>query len=88
MAEQGNADAQYLLWDAYYRVEGLARDLVEAARWWRMAADQENMAGNVVGCATAKLHAIKTAQLTGDLPRKVNFAVNAAAARALLDANG
>lgn len=47
-----------------------------------------DMTGNVVGVATSKLDAIKTAQLTGDLPQNVNFAINAAAIRAFLDANG
>jgi S1-C subfamily serine protease len=47
-----------------------------------------DMAGNVVGIVTAKLDAIKTAQLTGDLPQNVNFAINAAVVRAFLDANG
>lgn len=47
-----------------------------------------DMAGNVVGVATAKLNAIKTAQLTGDLPQNVNFAINAAVIKAFLDANG
>ena len=47
-----------------------------------------DMAGNVVGIVTAKLNAIKTAQLTGDLPQNVNFSINAAVVRAFLDANG
>jgi uncharacterized protein len=47
-----------------------------------------DLAGNVVGIATAKLNAIKTAQRTGDLPQNVNFAINAAVVKAFLDANG
>lgn len=46
-----------------------------------------DMTGNVVGVATSKLNAIKTARLTGDIPQNVNFAINAAAIRAFLDAN-
>jgi uncharacterized protein len=45
-------------------------------------------AGNVVVIVLAKLDAIKTAQLTGDLPQNVNFAINAAVARLFLDTNG
>jgi uncharacterized protein len=42
----------------------------------------------VTRCRRAKLNAIKTAQLTGDLPQNVNLAINAAVVRAFLDANG
>ena len=40
LAEQGNAVAQNLLATMYTRGQGVARDLVEAARWYRKAADQ------------------------------------------------
>ncbi len=45
-----------------------------------------DLAGNVVGVVVAKLDAIKVANLTGDIPQNVNFAVSAWAARAFLDA--
>jgi uncharacterized protein len=45
-------------------------------------------AGNVVGMITAKLDAIRTAELGGDLPQNLNFALNAAAIRTFLDAIG
>lgn len=47
-----------------------------------------DMAGNLVGIVTARLDAIKIAELTGGLPQNVNFAINAAAVKAFLDANG
>ncbi len=47
-----------------------------------------DMTGNVVGIVIAKLDAIKTAQLTGDLPQNVNFAINAAVVKLFLDTNG
>ncbi len=45
-----------------------------------------DLAGNVVGVVVAKLDAIKVANLTGDIPQNVNFAVSAWSARAFLDA--
>ena len=45
-------------------------------------------AGNVVGIITAKLDDVRTAEMGGDLPQNLNFAINAAAIRAFLDANG
>ena len=39
-AEQGNANAQNNLGEAYYNGEGVAKDTKEAVRWFRMAADQ------------------------------------------------
>jgi S1-C subfamily serine protease len=43
--------------------------------------------GNVVGVVTAKLDAIKTVQITGDLPQNVNFALKASIVAGFLDAN-
>ena len=45
-----------------------------------------DLAGNVVGVVVAKLDAVKIANLTGDIPQNVNFAVSAWTARAFLDA--
>ena len=39
-AEQGDAEAQKKLGDAYLRGDGVPRDLDGAARWYRLAADQ------------------------------------------------
>jgi TPR repeat protein len=44
-------------------------------------------AGNVVGMITAKLDAIRSAELRGDLPQNLNFAVSAATIKTFLDAN-
>ena len=41
--------------------------------------------GNVVGVAASKLNAIAAAELTGDLPQNVNFAIKAALVRSFLD---
>lgn len=40
LATLGNPDAQYRLGVACARGEGVARDLAEAAKWYRLAADQ------------------------------------------------
>jgi hypothetical protein len=42
----------------------------------------------VIGVIVGKLNALKLAQVTGTIPKNVNFAVNAELARALLDKNG
>ena len=39
-AEQGDTEAQYNLGLCYYKGEGVAKDVVEAAKWYREAADQ------------------------------------------------
>ena len=39
-AERGDAEAQYDLALAYYKGEGVAKDLEEAVKWFRKAADQ------------------------------------------------
>ena len=44
--------------------------------------------GHVIGVVVAKLDAVKVAQLTGDVPQNVNFAVNLAEVRAFLDDAG
>ncbi len=44
--------------------------------------------GAVMGVVSSKLDVLKTAELTGDLPQNVNFAIRAATFRAFLDANG
>jgi len=41
-AEQGDADAQYQLGDAYYYGTGVKRDYVEAITWYWQAANQEH----------------------------------------------
>ena len=42
-------------------------------------------AGNVIGVAASKLNAIAAAELTGDLPQNVNFAIKAGLVRSFLD---
>jgi len=44
--------------------------------------------GQVIGVVFAKLDALRVAQMTGDLPQNVNFAVRLAPLKRLLDANG
>ena len=44
--------------------------------------------GNVVGVIVAKLDALQVAELTGDIPQNVNFAIKADLARTFLAANG
>ena len=46
-----------------------------------------DLAANIVGVVVGKLDAIKVANLTGDIPQNVNFAVSAWAARAFLDSH-
>lgn len=40
MAEQGNAEAQYNLGICYHEGEGVAKDVFEAVKWFRKAAEQ------------------------------------------------
>ncbi len=56
-AEQGNADAQYILGVMYERGDGVPRDYVEAVRLYRLAAEQ--------GHANAQT-ALGTMYFTGD----------------------
>src|SRR5690606_25701803 len=44
--------------------------------------------GLVVGVVVAKLDALHVAQMTGDIPQNINFAVKLGPLKALLDANG
>jgi len=44
--------------------------------------------GQVIGVVFAKLNALRVAQLTGDLPQNVNFAVRLAPLKQLLDRHG
>ena len=44
--------------------------------------------GLVVGVVVAKLNALRIAQMTGDIPQNINFAVKLAPLKELLDANG
>jgi S1-C subfamily serine protease len=44
--------------------------------------------GHVIGVVVAKLDAVKVAEITGDVPQNVNFAVNWAEVRAFLDDAG
>jgi len=46
------------------------------------------MSGNVVGVVTAKIDAIKVAELIGDIPQNVNFAIKASVVRTFLDSHG
>ena len=39
-AEQGDADAQYNLGNAYKRGEGVEQNMEEAVKWWRLAAEK------------------------------------------------
>ena len=45
-------------------------------------------AGNVIGVVVSKLDAVRTAELTGDIPQNVNFAVKGALVRGFLDIHG
>ena len=45
-----------------------------------------DLSGNVVGVVVAKLDAIKVANITGDIPQNVNFAISEWTTRAILDA--
>ena len=44
-----------------------------------------DMSGNVIGMVTSKIDAIKVAELIGDIPQNVNFAIKASVVRAFLD---
>ena len=46
-AEQGDAVAQAAVGDSYLGGEGVAPDAAEAARWYRLAAEQGDPAGLV-----------------------------------------
>ena len=40
LAEEGNPEASYQLGILYYRGEGVVQDYAEAAKWFRLAAEQ------------------------------------------------
>ena len=42
LAEEGNSLAQYTLGKAYYKGDGVKKDLEKAAEWFQLAAEQEN----------------------------------------------
>lgn len=44
--------------------------------------------GQVIGVVVAKLNALRVAQLTGDIPQNINFAIKLGPLKTLLDANG
>lgn len=44
--------------------------------------------GRVIGVVVAKLNALRVAQITGDIPQNINFAIKLAPVKALLDAHG
>lgn len=44
-------------------------------------------AGNVVGMVVSKLNALRVAQITGDIPQNVNFAISSAIITSTLDSN-
>ncbi|MCC7058678.1 MAG: trypsin-like peptidase domain-containing protein [Burkholderiaceae bacterium] len=44
--------------------------------------------GQVIGMVVAKLNALRVAQITGDIPQNINFAIKLAPVKTLLEANG
>ena len=46
------------------------------------------MGGNIVGVVVSKLDAARIAQVTGDIPQNINFAVQGIMARLFLEAGG
>ena len=59
-AQQGNADAQYILGMIYAQGRGVAQDYAEAETWWRKAAQQGD------GYAKLALEPLKLAQASQD----------------------
>jgi hypothetical protein len=60
-AEQGDAEAQFYVGEAYYEGDGLAQDYSLAVKWWLKAAEQ--------GCAAAQ-HQLGCAYSSGEgVPR-------------------
>ena len=47
-----------------------------------------DLQGRVVGVVVGKLDALKVANVTGDIPQNVNFAIKAGVVRSFLDASG
>ena len=46
-AEQGNTDAQFSLGCKFYEGEDVAKDAVEAVKWFRMAAEQGHVGAQI-----------------------------------------
>jgi TPR repeat protein len=74
-AEGNNLHAMYGLACCYYHGAGVAEDKVEAAKWYRLAADQGHAAaqfnvgccyGNVVGVAEDEVEALKWYRVAAD----------------------
>lgn len=47
LAEQGQDFAQYNLGEKYYNGDGVPQDLAEAAKWYRLAADQGHVGARI-----------------------------------------
>ena len=43
LAEQGNAEAQFVLGSMYRDGQGVEKDLAETIKWWKMAAELGNV---------------------------------------------
>lgn len=46
-----------------------------------------DLSGNVVGVVSSKINAVRLAEVTGDIPQNVNFAIKASVVRAFLDSH-
>jgi S1-C subfamily serine protease len=57
-------------------------------QWGHSGGPLLDRRGHVIGVVFAKLNALRVAQLTGDLPQNVNFAVRVAPVKRLLEAQG
>ena len=51
LAEQGNAEAQFLIGHMYRTGQGVTKDETEAVRWYRLAAEQGNSDGEYMNGA-------------------------------------
>ena len=77
-AETGDAQAQYNLADCYASGRGVAKDNVEALKWYRKAADGNNAEAQLTLALAAPMasawHRIMSRLTSGlpSLPRKVN----------------
>ncbi|MBX3307626.1 MAG: trypsin-like peptidase domain-containing protein, partial [Nitrospira sp.] len=47
-----------------------------------------DQSGQIVGVVVSKMDALKVAEVTGDIPQNINFAINGAVAKAFLDSHG
>jgi len=77
LAENGDADAQYKIGLIYDLGKGLEEDDIEAAKWYRLAADQGH------DWARAKLNAIEDEKLREDDARKAALLKEAEAQAAM-----